>query len=184
VATDQLALIVSIVSAVIASLALGWNVYRDVVLKPKIVMSFSIVFIVHETLPHRPQYMNIRATNFGPGVVTLSSIVAKNAPLWRRIFRKVQYAFITPDYTNPLSGRLPAKLETGDKVELLLPYDAECLLSKTFTHVGLTDFYGRSHWAPRGDLKRAYKEWRKDFGTKAQPAAPEGRYAGKPAPRP
>lgn len=165
-ATDQLALIVSIVSAIIASLALGWNVYRDVVLKPKVVMSFSIVFIVHETLPNRPQYMNIRATNFGPGVVTLSSIVAKNAPLWRHVFKRVQYAFITPDHTNPLSGRLPAKLETGDKVELLLPYDADCLLSKAFTHVGLTDFYGRSHWAPRGDLKRAYIEWRKNFGTK------------------
>jgi hypothetical protein len=166
VATDQLALIVSIVSAVIASLALGWNVYRDIVLKPKVVISFSIVLIVHEMLPHRPQYMNIKATNFGPGIVTLNSIVSKNAPLWRRIFRKVRYAFITPDYANPLSGRLPAKLETGDKVELLLPYDAECLLSKTFTHVGLTDFYGRSHWASRGDLKKAYKEWRKDFDTK------------------
>lgn len=166
-ATDQLALIVSVVSALIASLALGWNIYRDVVLKPKVVVSFSIVLIVHETLPHRPQYMNIRATNFGPGAVTLSSIVARNAPLWRRILRKVEYAFITPDYTNALSARLPAKLETGDKVELLLPYDAECLLSKTLTHVGLTDFYGRSHWAPRNDMKKAHKEWRKDFGPKA-----------------
>lgn len=166
-ATDQLAFIVSIVSVVIASLALGWNVYRDVVLKPKVVLSFSIVFIVHETFPDRPQYMNIRATNFGPGVVTLSSIVAKNAPLWRRVFRKVQNAFIIPDYTNPLSGRIPAKLETGDKVELLLPFDADCLLSKTFTHIGLNDFYGRSHWAPSRDVKRAYKEWHKEFGPKA-----------------
>lgn len=166
-AIDQLALIVSIGSAVIASLALGWNVYRDVVLKPKVVVSFSIVFIVHETLPHRPQYMNITATNFGPGAVTLSSIVARNAPLWRRILRKVQYAFITPDYTNALSGRLPVKLDTGDKVELLLPYDAECLLSHTFTHVGLTDFYGRSHWAPRHAMKKAHAEWSKDFGHKA-----------------
>jgi hypothetical protein len=166
-ATDQLALIVSILSAAIASLALGWNVYRDVVLKPKIVVSFSIIFIIHESLPERPQYINITATNFGPGAVTLNSIVARNAPVWRRVLRKVQYAFITPDYTNPMSGRLPTKLETGDKVELLLPFDAECLLSHTFTQVGLTDFYGRSHWAPRRAMKKAYAQWKKDFEHKA-----------------
>jgi hypothetical protein len=162
-ATDQIALFVSIVSAMIASLALGWNVYRDVVLKPKVVVSFSIVFIVHDSLPDKPQYMNIRATNFGPGTVNLSSIVARNAPYWRRLLRKVEYAFITPDYTNPMSGRLPTKLETGDKIELLLPYDAECLLSKTFTQVGLTDFFGRTHWALRKDMNKAHEKWSKDF---------------------
>ena len=165
-ATDQLALIVSIVSAAIASLALGWNVYRDVVLKPKVVVSFSVVFILHDTLPDRPQYLNITATNFGPGVVTLSSIVARNAPLWRRLLKKVQYAIITPDYANVLSGRLPVKLETGDKVELLLPYDANCLLGHKFTHVGLTDFYGRRHWAPRREMRKARVEWSKDFAPK------------------
>ena len=43
--TDQLALIVSIASAAVACLALGWNIYRDVVLKAKVVVSFSVVFI-------------------------------------------------------------------------------------------------------------------------------------------
>ena len=166
-ATDQLALIVSIASALIASLALGWNIYRDVVLKPKVLVSFSIVFIVHESLPERPEYMNITGTNFGPGAVTLSSIIARDAPSWRRMLRRVKYAFITPDYANPMSGRLPKKLEPGDKVELLLPYDAKCLLSHTFTHVGLTDFYGRSHWAPRRHMKKARAQWNKEFEPKA-----------------
>jgi hypothetical protein len=164
-APDQLALIVSIVSVVIASLALGWNVYRDVILKPKVVVSVAVVAVIHETLPHRPQYLNITATNFGPGVVTLSSIHVKNSTLWRRILRKVQYAYITPDYTNPMSGRLPAKLETGDKVELLLPYDANCLLGREFTHVGLTDFYSRTHWTSRRAMKQVCATWKEDFET-------------------
>lgn len=164
---DQIALIVSIVSALIASLALGWNIYRDVVLKPKIVVSFSVVVIIHDSLPHRPQYLNITATNFGPGVATLSSIIVKNAPVWRRILTKVKWAIITPDYGNTLSARLPAKLETGDKVELLLPYDEKCFLSEAFTHVGLSDYYGRKHWAPRRDLRKAYAEWGKDHAAKA-----------------
>lgn len=166
-ATDQLALIVSIASALIASLALGWNIYRDVVLKPKVVISFSIVVIVHESLPERPQYMNITGSNFGPGALTLSSIVAREATLWRRLLRKVRYAFITPDYTNPMSERLPKKLEPGDKVNLLLPFDRECLLSHNFTHVGLTDYYGRSHWAPRNDMKKAQAEWAKEYSSEA-----------------
>lgn len=165
--TDLFALIVSIISALIASIALGWNIYRDVVLKAKVVVSFSIVFIVHDSLPHRPQYMNITGTNFGPGAVTLSSIVTRNAPLWRRLFRKVEYAYITPDYTNTMSGRLPTKLEPGDKIELLLPYDAECLLSHDFTHVGLTDYYGRTHWATRRDMNKARANWSKDFEHKS-----------------
>jgi len=160
---DQIALIVSIGSAIVASLALGWNIYRDVVLKANVVVSFSVIFILHETLPDRPQYLDITATNFGPGVVSLNTIVAADRPLWRRVFRKVRYAFVNPDYSNPLSARLPAKIETGDKIVLFLPYDDQCLLGHNFTHVGLTDFYGRTHWAPSSDLKKARAKWLKEF---------------------
>jgi len=162
-ATDQIALLVSIASALIASLALGWNIYRDVVLKPRVNISFAIVFILHDSMPDRPRYMNIEGTNFGPGAVTLSSIVVRDAKLWRRIVRKIRYAIITPDYTNHMSGRLPAKLEPGEKVDLLLPFDRECLLGHEFTHIGLTDYYGRKHWSPRTDYRRAKAEWDKEF---------------------
>ena len=166
-ATDQLALLVSIASALIASLALGWNIYRDVVLKPTILVKVAVVTIIHESLPERPQYLNITATNHGPGPVTASSIVARNAPLWRRILRKVNYAYITPDYANPHSGRIPTKLEVGDKVELMLPYDQECLLGHPFTHVGVTDFFGRTHWSTRRAFRKARSTWEKDFARKA-----------------
>ena len=162
-AHDQIALIVSIGSAAVASMALGWNIYRDIVLKAKVVVSFSVIFILHEALPERPQYLDITATNFGPGAVSLSTIVAANRPLWRRLLRKVRYAMVNPDYSNPLSGRLPTKIETGDKIVLLLPYDDQCLLGHKFTHVGLTDFFGRTHWAPASDLKKARANWLKDF---------------------
>lgn len=162
-ANDKIALIVSIGSAIVASLALGWNIYRDIVLKAKVIVSFSVIFIFHETLPDRPKYLNITATNFGPGVVSLDTIVAADRPLWRRLFRRVRYAMINPDYSNPLSGRLPAKIETGDKIVLLLPYNDQCLLSHKFTHVGLTDFFDRTHWAPASDLKKAHAKWLRDF---------------------
>ena len=163
--TENIALAISIASAVIASLSLGWNIYRDVVLRARVRVSFSIVSIIHESLPDRPRYLSISATNFGPGPVTLSMPCAKNAPLWRRIARKTKHAVINPDYTNPLSGKLPKKVEVGDKLDLLLPYKKDCLLHARFTHVGLSDYFGRMHWAPRAQLKAAYRQYHEEFGS-------------------
>ncbi len=161
--TEQIALVVSIFSVLVASLALGWNIYRDIILKPKVDVAFAVVTIIHESLPHQPQYLNLKVTNFGPGVVSVSTICVRNAPLWKRVLRKVEYAIITPDYTNPMSARLPAKIEVGDKIELLLPYDEACFLTSQFTDVGINDYFGRTHWAPRRQLMKAYEKWRQDF---------------------
>ncbi len=160
----ELALIVSIVSAAIASLSLGWNIYRDIVLKARVDVSFAVVTLVDQARADRPRFLNIRATNLGPGVVTISSIVVKDHPIWRRFRRPRSYAMITPDYRNPLSAKLPAKMEVGDKIDLLLPYDADAFLREPFTHVGLSDYYGRFHWAPTRDCKNASEAWKKDFG--------------------
>ena len=165
--TAEFALVVSIFSVIVASLALGWNVYRDVVLKAHVDVSFAVITIIHESLPHRPQYLNLKVTNFGPGPVNISTIVAKDAPLWRRLLRKIRWAMITPDYTNPMSARLPSKIEVGDKIELLLPYDRHAFLKDGFTHIGVSDYFGRNHWAPGRQLKRAYETWRKDFASEA-----------------
>ncbi len=165
--TEQVALLISIFSVLIASTSLGWNIYRDVVLKAKVDVSFSVVFILHETLPERPQYLNLKVVNFGPGVVNINTICIKEDQLWRRLLRKTKFAIVNADYSNPLSSRLPAKIEVGDKIELLLPYDKECFLKAHFTHVGVSDFYGRIHWAPMRQLKKTYESWNKDFGKKS-----------------
>ena len=165
--TAQLALLVSFISIPIALASLVWNIYRDVVLKAKVDVSFAVVFIIHETLQHRQQYLNLKITNFGPGVVNISTICVKEAEVWRLLLRKTRHAVINADYTNPMSARLPAKIEAGDKIELLLPYDSDCFLKSHFTHVGVSDYYGRVHWAPRQQLKKAYEYWHKDFENKS-----------------
>ena len=164
--TEQLALFISLISVLIASTSLGWNIYRDVVLKAKVDVFFAIVTIFHESLPHRPQYLNLKVTNFGPGVVNISMICAKESEWWRRLLRKTRHAVINADYINPMSSKLPAKIDMGDKIELLLPYDGDCFLQSHFTHIGVSDYYGRVHWAPKQQLKKAYKSWQKDFENK------------------
>jgi hypothetical protein len=173
--TAEFALLVSIFSVVIASLSLGWNIYRDVVLKARVDVSFAVVTLIDQSRRDRPQYLNIKATNFGPGVVTLSTIVVKDSRLWTRLMRQPRYAIITPDYTNPLSAKLPAKLEAGDKIELLLPYDKEAFLKERFNRVGLSDYFGRIHWARIREFKRARETWHKDFGLVKSNSSSSGR---------
>lgn len=177
---EYIALIISIFSVLVASLSLGWNIFRDVILKAKVDVTFAVVFIIHQSLPGRPQYLNIKATNFGPGPITISTICVREAPLWRRILRKVRFAIVTADYANSMSAKLPAKIDVGDKIELLLPYDNDCFLKSPFTDVGVSDYYGRIHWVSRKEFKRARATWIKDFQVKANsPSQPTPNGAAK-----
>ena len=106
----------------------------------------------------------MKATNFGPGSTTISMIHAKHSTIWGRIRRETKRAVIIHDFTNPLSGQLPSKLEVGDKIDLLLPYDDECLLKEEWTHVGVVDNFSKYHWADKRQVKEARERWLRDFG--------------------
>lgn len=95
----------------------------------------------------------------------MSMIVTKNAPLWRRILRKSQHGVIIFDYTNPMSDKLPKKLDVGESLNLLLPYEKKCFLSEPVTHIGVGDSFGRIHWAPQFDLVNAQRQYAKAFGS-------------------
>ncbi len=69
--TAEIAIVISIMSVMIAGLSLGWNIYRDIVLKAKVKVSFGIVMLVSRGGSARPEYVNVTATNFGPGSVKL-----------------------------------------------------------------------------------------------------------------
>lgn len=161
--TEDLSLIISFVAVSLAAVALGWNIYRDVILKAKVKVSFKIVEIYHETLPQIPQYINISVTNFGPGRIKIMNIQAMNAPWRKRLLQTKQYGVIISDNANPLSGKLPSWIDEGDKLDLLLPYEKDSFLQEGHTHVGVYDYYGRSHWATKEDVLEVQQQWKKDF---------------------
>jgi len=160
----EIAIIVSIISVLIAGLSLGWNIYRDIIIKPKVKIKLSISTILQQGTRSRPEYVSIEATNFGPGVIKLSMIEMKNSDWQRRLLRKEEYAVVIEDYTNPISAKLPNKLDVGDKITLLLPYDQECLLNRGWSHVGIRDYFGCVHWASSKEVKSANQKWQEDFG--------------------
>lgn len=160
---NQIAIILSVFSVLVSALALGWNIYRDVILKPRVRVWFAVVSILSEGSPEAPQYLNLKVTNHGPGSLKISNICVRDASLWKMALRRVKLAIIIPDDRNPMSEKLPSKVEVGDKIEILLPYNKHCFLNGSFTHVGVSDYYGRRHWAPKKQLREAYKAWERDF---------------------
>jgi len=149
---------------------LGWNIYRDVVLKPKVVVTFAIKKILSEGADPSPDYVGITAVNHGPGPITLNAIVLKQSSFWRRVLRKKRHAILIHDYKNPYSGTLPRRLEVGETLDLFGAFDAGCFLKESFTHLGLSDSFGRSSWAKAGAMRYNRKKWLEKFDPKINKA--------------
>ncbi len=159
---------ISVLSLMLAAFAIGWNIYRDVILKARVKVSFAVVSLM--TAGQKPNirnsYLRIRATNHGPGIVQIENIHGKNAPIWRRLLHQVIYFVVMEDNTNPLNVSLPHKLNVSETLTLLLPYNIDCLLGQSVSHIGLSDSYNRLLFAPKRDLRRAKQQYKKDFRNK------------------
>jgi len=163
----NIAIYISFAALLLSALALGWNIYRDVILKPRLKVHIQISDIYHGGKQHGP-YINISATNFGPGPIVCSSInVARKSILrFLGIRRRNKYAFVVSPYDNPYSTPIPQKLEVGENITLFLLMVEDALLSVDPTHVGIFDSFGREHWASRKSLKRAKKAYFEKFSKK------------------
>ncbi|MBO0170248.1 hypothetical protein [Vibrio parahaemolyticus] len=162
----DLAIIISIGSAFISLFALGWNVYRDVVLKSRVRGSISLSKVYHSDFKS-PTYISISVVNLGPNTIYLSSIYIAKLSLFRvlgqriaRLFNKGnKYAHVMWDYTNEYSSKLPISLAVGEQATFLLEATDECCLSMDPSHVGVTDTFGRFHWVNSQSLKLTKNEF-------------------------
>lgn len=108
---------IAVLALMVSGASILWNIYRDILLKPRLKVRVQISVIFQPGLAQRESFIDITATNHGPGVITCESIFASKRVLFIRV--KPKYLFIIRDYTNPLSAELPKKLEVGDKITLL-----------------------------------------------------------------
>jgi hypothetical protein len=164
--TGTIAIMISVFSTAVAATSLGWNIYRDIILKARVHVNLAIKNIIQEGAPASPDYIGIHATNHGPGTISLSTISLMQSSIWRRVLRRRKFAFLMHDYENPYSAKLPRKLEVGESMDLFFNYDADCFLREAFTHLGLNDSFGRTHWVPRKSMRRLRQKWLTEFGEK------------------
>src|ERR1700730_2664203 len=113
----QIALFISLGSMLVAATSLGWNIYRDVIRKPKLRITLMVGAVVFSSEKHVGRVV-VTITNFGPGKTRASMLQVRKSSWWRRLFRQQKYAALLHDYEDSLSGRLPAPLDVGEKVDL------------------------------------------------------------------
>ena len=157
----MIAIVVSLISICVASLSLGWNIYRDIGLKPRVFVKFGVTYLdFHEDR----KSLAISVTNLGRISITVNAINIKERSFWRNPLKKTKYGYVQPDKGNSISDKLPKKLEAGEDAEFLLPYYENCLLKESLSHIGLQTSFGKIYWTKTRDMKKARKLWLEDFG--------------------
>ena len=153
---------ISLLSFGMAAVALGWNIYRDVLLKPRVKVGFCLVELTGDGIAKSLKKISLDAINMGPGIVHLGMIVWKATSLVRRLLLLGKKGVIVCQQ-QPLGAALPCKLEVGENATFLFDRDDQ-FMEANFTHIGIRDSFGRCHWAPRMDVriaKRLLKEEQK-----------------------
>jgi hypothetical protein len=161
------AVIISLLALLISFANFGWNIYKELALKARLKVRFSIQEIYHESFPKPLTKVFLSAINFGPGPIKIVMVSYKEAGMWNRILRKIKYGSIIWDYTEILSHKLPKKLAVGDSIDLLFKYGSEFKLNPRTTHIGLRDSFDRVHWAPHRDVIKFKEAHKKSFPEKS-----------------
>ncbi len=161
---ETLAILISCASLVLAAVALGWNIYRDVVHRAslKVTITWGIITLGRDKSdwPHR---LVVTITNFGPGKNRACMLHLRKSSLWLRLRRKTINAILMHDYEDVLTSKIPSDLEVGDKIDLTFRAEEQLFIrSDNFNQIGVTDPFGRTHWCKRKDYKRVRKSFLED----------------------
>jgi len=158
-----LSLGISVLSFVVAAFSLGWNIYRDIVLKPRVRVTVSRAFVLANGRDPQDKFI-ISAVNFGPGRVNLNIIWFKRRSFLLKLRGEQTQRVWMHDFYNPISGKLPAILDVGEKIDLVFPWDKDLVFTHSPTHLGINDSFGRLHCAARKEVRKVLKTWRLEFG--------------------
>ena len=157
---------VSVVAAVLAAAALGWNIYRDIVSKrSRVKIAGSIMtggILGQQFEPDEvPHYIVIYAVNHGPADTSLSAIEFKIKK--KSFFEKQKSGIMTHDYTNPLSDKLPCELKVAKRARFIFPFDSDCFLKMELSDVWISDVFGNTHRMTTRNLKKLRSRWCAEF---------------------
>lgn len=154
---EEYAIVVSVLSLCVACLALGWNIYRDVILKARVRTSLRVGRIVSGNSASEPLVF-VSVVNTGPGPVTCNSVLTRTRSLWRILTRSVEMGVTMPDFAHPMCHRLPATLDIAEEITLVFPIRPGSFLEHGISDVGVGDSFGRIHWVPRKQVRNAIEE--------------------------
>lgn len=160
--TADWALVISILSAIVSLAGFVWNIWSKFIYpKPTVRVSFTMVQIIEANSDYIPSVLRLSATNMGPGEVSLRNALVE----FRGHFYQVEglgllstldnYPIHQDTTRGYLGAGFPAKVAVGEDFSAYLVPAHERLAKGDYQRIGVTDSFGRSHWAPRRDILRA-----------------------------
>lgn len=158
----ELPILISFGALVISAFSLGWNVYRDVIRKPKLRVSFGIKRIASNG-QLGDELISLSGTNCGPGEICCTGVVITKDSIARRLKRQWRLGFGVPDFSHPMCHKLPRRIDMAEEVNLVFPLSAECVLAYRPSRIGISDSFGRVHWASERETREAVATFVKKY---------------------
>lgn len=150
------ATITAIIAICVSAFNLGWNIYRDAIRTPKFKVSIAIKKIVQKGHPEEGPLIFLEALNMGPSANRIGLPFAASGWFRWKIFDKQNAsAFIYPDFSHWAASKASTRVEVGDSANFIFPVTAASFLDGRFSRIGVSDGFGRMHWAPRREFKKA-----------------------------
>jgi hypothetical protein len=163
---------ISLLAVGVSLFALGWNVYRDVVMKPRLKVDLAFATIKRteaggnplcalnkRRIPPNNPFVLLEGVNHGPGQIRCSAIMAIGKDKDKDSMKRL--GVIVHDTGHEVSDSLPKALEVGEPIQLAIPLFDNCFLREDVVRVGIKDSFGRIHWAPRRTVRIMRKAFRK-----------------------
>lgn len=151
-----IATITALTAICISAFNLGWNIYRDAIRMPKFKVSIAIKKIVQKGRPEEGPLIFLEAVNLGPSPNRIGLPFARKGWLQRSLLdRKRGRAMVYPDFSHWAASKPSTRVEVGDSVTFIFPCVAPTFLDENFSGIGISDGFGRMHWAPRRQLREA-----------------------------
>ena|SRR3981081_950809 len=108
-----IALCISLLALLTSCFSLGWNVYRDVVMKPRLRVGVSVSRLIRGTGELGSPFVTVSATNYGPGQITCEMTTLKKASLLRRLLRRMERSIVVPGFHKSIVREAPRSFEHG-----------------------------------------------------------------------
>jgi hypothetical protein len=152
---ENLTITISTLALALSFVSLGWNIYRDILLKPRLRVRFGVSQLLLPDNSITAPFLKLSVVNLGPGEARVVAARARTRPFFLDWFDKERLSTVIHDYTDPFCAKLPAKIAVGETAEITFPIAKNCLLDTKLSRIGVEDSFGRVYWAPRKDLKTA-----------------------------
>jgi hypothetical protein len=161
VTKENFAVLISGLSLAISIAGFIWSIFKEFIyVKPKLRVSFHS-YLIYGDGGLLGRALGINVANSGPGHVVLNNCIVRIPSGW---FKRDGCGMLPNPSDVALShvpSRFPHKMEPGDVKAFYFPLAADGFMASAVSTVGVSDTYGRNHFASRSSMRRAREDWHK-----------------------